>query len=75
MISVGPDSQVAKCYIVRDGYLVPTKPIELLGQFLKFNAVDEDSFEGPIETTMEEVRKKYGPVKSASYVPPERLGE
>ena len=60
VIAVGIDSIFARCYKVRDGYVIPLKPT--LGQFLKFNAVDEDSFKGPIHTTMEDIRKQYGPV-------------
>ena len=71
-IAVGEDSLFAKVYKVFDGFRTPVTPT--LGQLIKFNAVDPDSFEGPIETTMKEIRKKYGPIRSAFKTPPERLG-
>ena len=64
MIAVGSRSQFERCYLVHDGYRTRTR--DTLGQLVKFNAVDEDTFEGPIKTTLAEVEKKYGPVKPAN---------
>lgn len=61
-IAVGQDSVTAECYIVQSNYRFLHPPT--LGQMLKFNAVDPDTFEGPIETTHQEVLELYGPVLS-----------
>lgn len=61
-IAVGENSVVAQCYIVKSEYRILHPPT--LGQMLKFNAVEEESFEGPIETSHLEVLELYGPVLS-----------
>ena len=52
--------QMAPVYVVEQDYRYLLEPT--LGQLMKFNAVDPDSFDGPIEMTMAEIDKKYGPV-------------
>ncbi|MCY4673175.1 MAG: hypothetical protein OXD43_05310 [Bacteroidetes bacterium] len=72
-IAVGRDSLFASVYAVSYGVRSPQKPN--LGQLIKFNAVDADTFEGPIKMTIAEVKKKYGPVIARGTIPPARLGE
>lgn len=73
MIAVGNQSQFERCYVVHYGFRTPIKPT--LGQLMKFNAVDPDTFEGPIRMTLAEVEKNYGPVRPANKPPPEKIGE
>ena len=54
------NSPMAPVYVVEQDYRYLLEPT--LGQLMKFNAVDPDSFDGPFEMTMEEIDEKYGPV-------------
>jgi len=57
---VGDDTIFAKVFIVRPKFIAPIPPSS--GSMFKFNAVDEDTFEWPFETTEDEIKKEYGPV-------------
>ena len=70
-IAVGEDSLYATVYIVYDDYRYRTN--DILGNLMKFNAVDPDSFDGPFEMTEEEIDEKYGPVKTYEEVREERF--
>ena len=65
-IAVGEDSIYATVYIVYDDYRRRTD--DILGNLLRFGAVDRDSFDGPFEMTLEEIDEKYGPVKTPEQV-------
>lgn len=61
MIAVGRDPLFARCYKVHDGYLSLIKPT--LGQIMKFSPYCMETFKEPIQTTVAEIKKKYGPVR------------
>ena len=63
---MGEDSIYAPVYIVYEDYRHRTD--DILGNLLRFNAVDRDSFDGPFEMTLEEIDEKYGPVKTPEQV-------
>ncbi|MCY4159634.1 MAG: hypothetical protein OXE92_03560 [Bacteroidetes bacterium] len=66
MIALGEDSLYAECYFVHEGYLrkfvSPSGNPILLGNLIRFNAIDPDTFEGPFEKTKEEITAEYGPI-------------
>ena len=70
-IAVGDDSLYATVYIVYDDYRYRTN--DILGNLIKFNAVDPDTFDGPFEMTLEEIDEKYGPVKTPVQARKERF--
>lgn len=54
------DMNMATCYTVRaDGRV---RKRRVLGQYHKFLAIDEETFEGPFEMTWEEITETYGPI-------------
>lgn len=63
MVAVGSDHLFEKVYFVRDGYRELRQPT--LGQLLKFNAIDLDTFKGPFRKKVSEIQKEYGPVRKA----------
>jgi len=65
MIAVGEDPLFARVYQVWSNYRMKLQingSDITLGNLYRFNALDEDSFEGPIETTVKKILKEYGPV-------------
>lgn len=70
-IAVGEDSLYATVYVVEEDYRRRLEHI--LGNLMKFNAVDPDSFKGPFEMTEEEIDEQYGPVKTPDQVREERF--
>jgi len=68
MIAVGEDPLFARVYLVRNKYRMKVQVAGsdvTLGNLFRFNALDDDSFEGPVETTAKKILKEYGPVFTA----------
>lgn len=65
------NSAMAPVYVVEQDYRYQLEPT--LGQLMKFNAVDPDSFDGPIEMTMAQIDEKYGPVLTGEQIEQRRL--
>ncbi|MCY4205827.1 MAG: hypothetical protein OXE92_08905 [Bacteroidetes bacterium] len=66
MIAFGEDPLLALCYIVREGYRISTSYV--LGNLIRFNAVNMSVFETEIELRDEEIERKFGPILNSDEV-------
>jgi len=61
-VAVGEHSQFEDVFKVNpNGFRTPLRVV--LGQMMKFHAVNPNTFEGPFEMTEKEINKKYGPIR------------